>query len=130
MKFDAPEIPPSNMTKEQQRAMLTNFGAFLRKTSIDELPQIFNIFIGQMSVVGPRPPLPREVEEYGRWHDLRLSVKPGITGLWQVSGRNNTTDFEEIVKLDKEYIDKCNLWYDFKILLKTVKVVLLRAGAL
>ena len=99
-------------------------------SSLDELSQFWNVLKGDMSLIGTIPPTIDEVEHYDNHHFVRLRTKPGITGLWQVSGRSTTTDFEEIVKLDKEYIDKCNLWYDFKIILKTVKVVLLRAGAL
>jgi len=129
------ELMPYNIMKGQMFKMVddprvTKVGKFLRATSLDELPQFWNVLKGEMSLVGTRPPTIDEVEHYDNHHFVRLRTKPGITGLWQVSGRSTTTDFEEIVKLDKEYIDKCNLWYDFKIILKTVKVVLLRAGAL
>ena len=123
-------IMKGHMFKMVNDPRVTRVGKFLRATSLDELPQFWNVLKGDMSLVGTRPPTIDEVENYDNHHFVRLRIKPGITGLWQVSGRSTTTDFEEIVKLDKEYIDKCNLWYDFKILLKTVKVVLLRAGAL
>jgi len=107
---------------------ITAVGRFIRKTSIDELPQFFNIVMGDMSLVGPRPPLPSEVEDYEAWQRRRLSVKPGLTGLWQVSGRNQI-DFEEWMQLDLEYIDNWSLWMDIKILLKTVPTVLFHKGA-
>lgn len=107
---------------------ITRIGAFIRRTSIDELPQLFNIFMGDMSLVGPRPPLPSEVEQYKPWQRRRLSVKPGLTGLWQVSGRNNV-DFEEWMALDLRYIDDWSLWLDVKIILRTVPAVLFKTGA-
>jgi lipopolysaccharide/colanic/teichoic acid biosynthesis glycosyltransferase len=108
---------------------VTRVGEFLRKTSIDELPQLFNVLKGDMSLVGPRPPLPYEVEKYQSWHLRRtLEVRPGITGLWQVEGRSRTT-FDEMVRLDLRYIRTCSLFVDLKILLKTVVVVLRQDGA-
>jgi exopolysaccharide biosynthesis polyprenyl glycosylphosphotransferase len=103
-------------------------GRFLRKSSIDELPQFWNVLKGDMSLVGPRAPLPEEVREYSRWQRRRLSVKPGITCLWQVSGRNEI-DFHEWMKLDLHYIDNWSLLLDLKILLRTFPVVLLGKGA-
>ncbi len=108
---------------------VTRVGRFLRKTSLDELPQLINVLRGDMSFVGPRPPLPEEVEKYEGWQRRRLSMKPGITGLWQVSGRN-AIDFREWMKLDLEYIDNWSLWLDLKILLKTIPVVLMGKGAM
>lgn len=108
---------------------ITRIGRFIRKTSIDELPQLFNVLAGQMSLVGPRPPLPSEVAQYKPRHRRRLSVRPGITGLWQVSGRNEISDFDEWMALDLKYIDTWSLWLDIKILFKTVPVVLLHKGA-
>ena len=102
---------------------VTRVGNFLRKTSLDELPQFWNVLVGNMSLVGTRPPTPNEVKEYDLHHHRRLSVKPGITGLWQVSGRNKITDFNEIVKLDTKYIDQWSLGLDFKILSKTFMVI-------
>ncbi len=108
---------------------VTRVGRFLRKTSLDELPQLFNVLRGDMSFVGPRPPIPEEVEKYEGWQRRRLSMKPGITGLWQVSGRNQI-DFQQWMKLDLEYIDNWSMWLDFKILIKTILVVLLGKGAM
>jgi lipopolysaccharide/colanic/teichoic acid biosynthesis glycosyltransferase/GGDEF domain-containing protein len=107
---------------------ITPVGRFLRKTSLDELPQFWNVLAGEMSLVGPRPPIPYEVEAYQKWHRRRFSeVKPGITGLWQVSGRNKTT-FDEMVRLDLSYIKNWSLILDLKILLKTIKVMILPDG--
>ncbi len=106
---------------------VTRVGWFLRKTSLDELPQFFNVLRGEMSVVGPRPPIPSEVEKYQRWQKRRLSMKPGITCTWQVSGRNNIP-FEEWMKLDMEYIDKWSLSQDMILVLKTIKVMLTGTG--
>ena len=94
---------------------LTRSGRFLRRTSLDELPQFWNVLRGQMSLVGPRPPLPSEVAEYDVWHRRRLSMKPGITGLWQVEARREP-DFDRWVAVDLAYIDRWSLWLDVKIL--------------
>ncbi len=107
---------------------ITRIGKVLRKLSMDELPQIFNVLRGEMSLVGPRPPLPKEVEKYNTWHLKRLHVNPGMTGLWQVSGRSDLP-FEEMVKLDIYYIQTWSVWQDIKILLKTIPVVLFTKGA-
>jgi lipopolysaccharide/colanic/teichoic acid biosynthesis glycosyltransferase len=107
---------------------ITPIGRILRKFSIDELPQLFNVFAGQMSLVGPRPPLPSEVKKYELWQRRRLSMRPGLTCLWQISGRNRI-GFDDWMKLDLEYIDNWSLWLDFKILCKTVPVVLFGVGA-
>jgi len=107
---------------------VTRFGSFMRKFSIDELPQLINVFVGEMSLVGPRPPLPREVEKYSSWHLKRLRTAPGITGLWQVSGRS-TLPFEDMVRLDVYYIENWSLWMDIKILLRTIPTVLFTRGA-
>ena len=104
-------------------------GKFLRETSIDELPQSFNILAGSMSVVGTRPPTVKEYEQYELHHKGRLATKPGLTGMWQISGRSDITDFEEVVRLDKEYIDNFSLGLDLEIILKTFKVVLGRKGS-
>ncbi len=108
---------------------ITGVGSFLRKTSIDELPQLWNVLRGDMSLVGPRPPLPAEVEKYDTWQRRRISMRPGITCLWQVGGRNRITDFDEWARLDLKYIDNWSLWLDVRILLKTVLVVLFGIGA-
>jgi exopolysaccharide biosynthesis polyprenyl glycosylphosphotransferase len=107
---------------------ITKTGSFIRRTSIDELPQLLNIIKGDMSLVGPRPPLPSEVEQYEGWQRRRLSVKPGLTGLWQVSGRNQI-DFEEWMALDLSYIDNWSLWLDIKIILRTIPAVVFHRGA-
>lgn len=109
---------------------ITPIGHFIRKTSLDELPQLINVLKGDMSLVGPRPPIPYECELYDIWHRRRLlSCKPGITGLWQVVGRSRTT-FDEMVRLDLKYIREWSLWLDIKILLKTPKAVLGGSGAM
>lgn len=107
----------------------TGIGEFIRKTSIDELPQFFNVLKGDMSLVGTRPPTVDEWEKYELHHRTRLATKPGITGLWQISGRSDITDFESVVKLDTEYIYKWNIGMDIKILFKTIGVVLKGRGA-
>jgi exopolysaccharide biosynthesis polyprenyl glycosylphosphotransferase len=107
---------------------VTRIGRFIRKTSIDEFPQLFNVLKGEMSLVGPRPPIPTEVEKYDPWQRRRLSMKPGITCLWQISGRNKI-GFEEWMRLDLKYIDSWSLWLDFKILLRTIPVVIVGFGA-
>lgn len=114
--------------KMKQDPRITRIGRFIRKTSIDELPQLFNVIKGDMSLVGPRPPLPSEVEGYESWQRRRLSVKPGLTGLWQVSGRNQV-DFDEWMQMDLHYIDHWSLLLDLKIILKTVPAVLFQKGS-
>ena len=108
---------------------VTRIGRFLRRTSLDELPQLLNVIRGEMSLVGPRPITVGELSRYGksRWH--YLSVRPGMTGLWQVSGRNNTT-YEERVALDRRYVEQRSFWFDLGILLKTARAVVMREGAL
>ena len=107
---------------------VTPLGRFLRKYSLDELPQIWNVLIGEMSLVGPRPPLPTEVELYEGWQRRRLSMRPGLTCFWQVMGRNKIEDFETWAKMDLEYIDRWSLWLDIKILLMTIPAVLKGTG--
>ena len=107
---------------------ITRCGRWMRKYSIDELPQLLNVLKGDMSLVGPRPALPAEVEQYDQFQRRRLEVKPGITGLWQVSGRSDLT-FEQSVKLDIDYIDRQSLWLDFTILLRTFGAVVKGRGA-
>jgi exopolysaccharide biosynthesis polyprenyl glycosylphosphotransferase len=108
---------------------VTSLGHFLRRSSLDELPQFLNVLKGDMSLVGPRPPLPYEVERYKAWHRRRLhEAKPGITGLWQVTGRSRTT-FDEMVRLDLRYARSCSLWGDIKILLATPRAVVSGKGA-
>lgn len=123
------EIKGDVMFKMKDDPRITRVGRFIRKTSIDELPQFFNIFIGQMSLVGTRPPTLDEVEKYKMDQWRRISIKPGLTGMWQVSGRSDIDDFDEIVRLDTEYIDKWSIWLDVKILFRTVLVVLRHEGS-
>ena len=111
------------MFKIKDDPRVTKIGHVIRKYSLDELPQLWNVLKGDMSLVGPRPPLPMEVEDYTPYDKLRLIVTPGCTGLWQVTKRNDA-DFDEMVELDLEYINNSSLWFDFKILLKTVGVVI------
>ncbi|MEE1377712.1 MAG: sugar transferase [Oribacterium sp.] len=108
----------------------TGIGDFIRRTSIDEFPQFFNVLKGDMSIVGTRPPLISETNCYELHHKARLAIKPGITGMWQVSGRSDITDFEEVVRLDKEYIENWNIGLDIQILFKTVMVVLKKEGSM
>ncbi|MEB2274175.1 sugar transferase [Bacillus sp. ILBB4] len=110
------------MFKMKNDPRVTKVGRFIRKTSIDELPQLFNVLKGDMSLVGPRPPLPREVAEYNEYHKQRLLVTPGCTGMWQVGGRSNI-GFEEMVELDLYYIANQSNLLDCKIILKTFKVL-------
>ena len=107
---------------------VTKLGAFLRRTSLDELPQLVNVLKGDMSLVGPRPPLPREVEKYRPSDAVRLSVRPGLTCLWQISGRS-TISFDDWMELDRQYIRQMSLWFDLKLLLRTVGAVLSMKGA-
>ncbi len=115
--------------KIREDPRLTRIGKYLRRYSFDEFPQIFNILKGEMSFVGPRPPTPDEVVEYKQWHMQRLTVKPGLTCLWQISGRNNIQDFDEWVSKDIEYIKKASIKEDLKIILKTIPVVFTKKGA-
>ena len=110
------------MFKIKDDPRITKVGKFIRKTSIDELPQLWNILKGDMSLVGPRPSLPKEVEQFDNWMFKRLSVRPGLTCYWQVSGRNNI-DFEDWMKLDVKYVEERNLWIDIKLIFKTVFVL-------
>lgn len=123
------EVEGGLMFKMKDDPRITKVGRFLRKTSIDELPQFFNVLIGDMSLVGTRPPTVDEVEMYSRNHWRRISIKPGITGMWQVSGRSKITSFDEIVNLDTKYIDEWSVKMDLKVLFKTVLVLLKREGA-
>ena len=108
---------------------ITWIGGFLRKTSLDEIPQFFNVLRGEMSLVGPRPPIAYEVESYDIWHRRRLlGVKPGITGLWQVAGRSRTT-FDEMVRLDLQYAKSWSVWMDLRILVQTPRAVVAGDGA-
>ncbi|HLF78943.1 MAG TPA: sugar transferase [Dehalococcoidia bacterium] len=137
MYTDKTEVPPELLLKNESSGPLfkmrrdprvTRVGRWLRRTSLDELPQLINILRGEMSVVGPRPPLPRELEGFDTVQRLRLRVTPGLTGLWQVSGRSNLK-FDEMVQLDMSYIENRSLWLDLKIMLKTVPSVIFAKGA-
>ena len=116
------------MFKIEDDPRITRVGRVIRKYSLDELPQFFNVFIGEMSMVGTRPPTLEEVAQYDITHWRRLSIKPGITGMWQTSGRSKITDLEKVVALDKEYIDNWSVWLDFKLLVKTVIQLLFNRG--
>lgn len=120
------EQPVFGKVKDDPR--ITKTGRWLRRSSLDELPQLLNVLEGDMSIVGPRPPIPYEVEEYDIWHRKRLDMKPGITGLWQVSGRNRLT-FDEMVRIDMYYIENWSLWLDLKIILLTLPAMLRGDGA-
>lgn len=117
------------MFKMTNDPRVTKVGKFIRATSIDELPQFWNVLRGDMSLVGTRPPTVDEFKEYTPYHKRRLSLKPGLTGMWQVSGRSNIEDFEEVVRLDLEYIDNWSIALDIKILLKTILVVFAKVGS-
>jgi lipopolysaccharide/colanic/teichoic acid biosynthesis glycosyltransferase len=108
---------------------VTRLGRFLRKYSFDELPQLWNVFRGDMSLVGPRPPLPEEFERFTDWQRGKLAVRPGITCYWQINGRSEICDFDEWARLDLKYIEEWSLWTDFKILLRTIPAVLHGHGA-
>ena len=114
--------------KAKNDPRVTRIGRILRQCSIDEVPQFFNVLRGDMSLVGPRPPLPSEVKKYQPWQRRRLAVKPGVTCLWQINGRNNI-DFERWMELDLEYIDNWSLWLDARILARTLPAVIRGNGA-
>ncbi|TRX72023.1 sugar transferase [Carboxylicivirga sp. M1479] len=114
--------------KMERDPRITGIGHFLRKTSLDELPQFFNVMLGDMSIVGPRPPVPSEVKEYERWQLRRLSMKPGITCIWQISPNRNDVSFEDWMRMDLEYIDNWSLRLDFVIVLKTIRTMLRADG--
>ena len=120
----------ARLFKAARDPRVTRVGRFLRRSSLDELPQLWNVLRGEMSLVGPRPPLPREVAQYKVRHFVRFEVAPGITGPWQVSGRNEITDFETIVKLEQSYIAGWTVWRDLVLLLRTIPAVLSMRGAL
>jgi len=123
---DAEKIGGSSTAGDDPR--ITPIGHFLRKWKLDELPQLFNVLVGDMSIVGPRPPIPAEVEQYDRWQRRRLSMRPGLTCLWQIKGRHRVS-FDEWMKLDLFYIDCWSLRLDFLIMWKTVATVLSGSGA-
>ena len=117
MKFNEMDGPTFKMKKDPR---ITGIGHFLRRTSLDELPQFFNVIMGDMAIVGPRPPVPAEVKDYERWQLRRLSMKPGITCSWQVSSARNDISFDDWMKMDLDYIDNWSLRLDFIIILKIV----------
>ncbi len=125
----APQSEEGQVNKLVHDPRVTHFGKFLRKTSLDELPQLWNVLKGDMSLVGPRPPIPYEVEEYEPWHLRRFEAQPGVTGLWQTMARSSV-DFDEMVKLDIQYIERQNFWLDLEILMKTPLAVLRGDGAM
>lgn len=112
------------MFKMKDDPRVTKVGAFIRKHSLDELPQLFNVLKGEMSLIGPRPPLVSELEEYEKWHYKRFATLPGMTGLWQVSGRSSIVDFDKVVRLDIQYIENWSLLFDLEIFLKTIPIVI------
>ena len=119
-----------NMFKiDDDPRIIPGIGQFIRRTSLDEFPQFFNVLKGDMSLVGTRPPTEAEYKRYSFYQNKRLAMKPGITGMWQVSGRSKITDFDEVVKLDGQYIDSWTIEKDIKIILKTVLVVFKRSGS-
>lgn len=120
--------PARGGLKQQQDPRVTRMGRAIRKASLDELPQLLNVLRGEMSLVGPRPALAYEVAVYKQWHRRRLAAIPGITGLWQVAGRNQVS-FDDMVRLDLEYIERQSLWYDLAIILRTPWAVLTGRGA-
>lgn len=139
MYIDAPqrqaELEAQNQTadgvlfKVKHDPRITRIGAALRKTSLDELPQLFNVLLGQMSLVGPRPLPVRDVAKFDAWHHIRHQVLPGVTGLWQISGRSDIDSFDDVARLDLHYIDNWSLNFDLEILLETIRIVLLGKGA-
>ena len=126
---DKNEMTDKYMFKMKNDPRMTLIGRFIRRTSIDELPQFFNVLKGDMSLVGTRPPTVDEVKMYKNYHRRRISIKPGITGMWQVAGRSAIRDFDEVVKLDTKYIDQWSVGLDIKIILKTILVVFRKSGA-
>ena len=125
-KFNEMEGPVFKMDQDPR---ITPLGKWMRKFSVDEWPQFFHVLMGDMSIVGPRPPLPSEVDKYKPWQRRRLSMRPGLTCIWQVSGRNNIVDFDEWMRMDLEYIDSWSLWLDCKLFFKTFPVVVFAVGA-
>jgi len=128
-KIKTGNIMNSIAFKHPNDPRVTKFGKFLRRFSLDELPQIFNILKGEMSFVGPRPPLPEEETKYKNWQKRKLSMKPGLTCFWQISGRSEITDFDKWIEMDLDYIDNWSLWLDLKILANTIPVIITGRGA-
>ena len=139
MRVDATDLQSQLETKNQSRdgimfkvkadPRVTKFGAMLRRSSLDELPQLLNVWLGQMSLVGPRPLPLRDVERFEEWHHVRHQVLPGMTGLWQISGRSEIDEFDDAARLDLYYIDHWSLNLDVEILMQTIAMVLQGRGA-
>ena len=127
--MDQNEMQGYMFKMENDPRILKGIGNFIRDTSIDELPQFWNVLKGDMSLVGTRPPTVEEYEMYEMRHLKRMSIKPGITGMWQTSGRSDITDFEEVVRLDTQYITNWSITLDIKLLLKTILVVFKKEGS-
>ena len=123
------EMKNEQMFKMKNDPRVTRVGKFIRKTSIDELPQFFNVLRGEMSVVGYRPPTMEEYQTYRAAYKRRMMLKPGLTGLWQVNGRSEITDFKEVLRYDNYYIDHWSIWMDVKIILKTIPAVISGRGS-
>jgi lipopolysaccharide/colanic/teichoic acid biosynthesis glycosyltransferase len=123
------ETGDTRLFKIRDDPRTTSLGRFLRRWSLDELPQLANVFIGEMSLVGPRPFFEADFSDYEDHHFRRLDAKPGITGLWQVSGRSEVLDFEDVIFLDRQYIEQWSFWLDVSILFRTIPAVLRRTGA-
>lgn len=129
------ELEAMNETKDgilfkiKDDPRVTRVGKFLRRYSLDELPQLFNVLYGEMSLIGPRPLPTRDIDKFAERHFIRQEVLPGITGLWQVSGRSDVLDFEQVINLDMRYIENWSIWLDLEILFKTFMVVLKKEGA-
>jgi lipopolysaccharide/colanic/teichoic acid biosynthesis glycosyltransferase len=119
----------SRLFKIPNDPRITRVGRILRRWSLDELPQIMNVLRGEMSLVGPRPFFESDMDDYEAHHYRRLGARPGLTGLWQVSGRSAVVDFEEVVRLDRQYIEQWSIWLDLSILLRTIPAVVRRKGA-
>jgi lipopolysaccharide/colanic/teichoic acid biosynthesis glycosyltransferase len=129
LKASVPNQAKGLIFKNENDPRVTRVGKFLRKTSLDEFPQFWNVLLGQMSLVGTRPPTPDEVSRYSEHHWRRLNVKPGLTGEWQVNGRSAVKDFEEIVSLDLRYQNRWTPIYDLQIIFKTIAIIVTRSGA-
>lgn len=129
LKHLVPNQANGHIFKNENDPRITRVGRFLRRTSLDELPQFWNVLMGDMSLVGTRPPTPDEVKRYDSHHWQRLNVKPGLTGEWQVNGRSTVKDFEDIVRMDMDYQIKWSVVYDLSLIVKTVLVILNKKGA-
>ena len=129
LKALVPNEAKGAIFKNENDPRVTRIGRFLRRTSLDELPQFWNVLVGQMSLVGTRPPTLDEVNQYNEYHWRRLDVKPGLTGEWQVSGRSTVKDFDAIVDLDLRYQSAWTPWYDILLIFKTIYVIFARSGA-